>query len=395
MPEVESTRPRVLTFVSYYLPGFKAGGPVTTIQHLVEQLGAEYQFLIVTRDHDYGDPSPYQHVQVNQWSCHEDTDLFYLSGGKSLITSIYRLLTAEPHDIIYLNSFFDLKLSFIPNLIRRVCCSSSPVILAPRGEFSGGALSFKRIRKRLFILGFKLLGMSKSVTFQASSEHEKEDIRNTLNVSDDVIKIASDLPASVCSFSSRQECSGLMRVVFLSRISPMKNLKFAIQSLQQVVSPIVFNIYGPLEDQQYWQQCESLLRELPEHIEWRYCGVAQPSDVRSILAAHDLMYLPSLGENFGHVIAESISVGTSVLISDRTPWRDLESRGFGWDYDLADQHRFAEKIDNFAQLDSAQRAQIRELILDTAVEFLCTPQQIEDNRMLFECLLHSQKSSCS
>ena len=36
--------------------------------------------------------------------------------------------------------------------------------------------------------------------------------------------------------------------------------------------------------------------------------------------AHDLFVFPTLGENFGHVIYESLMCGTPVLVSDNTPW---------------------------------------------------------------------------
>ena len=46
-------RPQILCFVDYYLPGYKAGGPLRTIINMVSQLGGEFEFLIVTRDRDF------------------------------------------------------------------------------------------------------------------------------------------------------------------------------------------------------------------------------------------------------------------------------------------------------------------------------------------------------
>jgi glycosyltransferase involved in cell wall biosynthesis len=351
--------------------------------------------MIVTRNHDHGDPSPYQHVKVGHWNQHNNAKVFYLPGKKSDITSIKKQLTAERYDVIYLNSFFDLKLSFFPNLIHKFYRSNTPIILAPRGEFSDGALSLNSRRKHFFIGLFKLLGLANNVIFQASSEHEKEDIKRALMISDDQVKIASDLPTTVQKYDARGEDSGQLKVVFLSRISPMKNLQFAVKTLQLISSPTLFNIYGPREDFRYWQQCEALLNELPKNVEWQYCGIAQPPQVKPILASHDLMFLPTLGENYGHVIAESISVGTSVLISDRTPWRNLQSKGFGWDFDLENQQMFAEKIETFAQLTLSQREQVRQAILDQAANFLCTPKQIADNHKLFEDACQRKKRVCA
>jgi glycosyltransferase involved in cell wall biosynthesis len=46
------------------------------------------------------------------------------------------------------------------------------------------------------------------------------------------------------------------------------------------------------------------------------------------------MVLPTLGENYGHVIVESFSVGLPIILSKKTPWLNLESKHLGWDLDL-------------------------------------------------------------
>jgi glycosyltransferase involved in cell wall biosynthesis len=40
------------------------------------------------------------------------------------------------------------------------------------------------------------------------------------------------------------------------------------------------------------------------------------------------------GENFGHAIAEALQHGKPVIISDRTPWRNLKTANAGWDLPL-------------------------------------------------------------
>src|SRR4051812_11201747 len=50
----EAAKPCILTFSRFYLPGFRAGGPIRSISRLVECLGDEFQFRIVTADRDAG-----------------------------------------------------------------------------------------------------------------------------------------------------------------------------------------------------------------------------------------------------------------------------------------------------------------------------------------------------
>lgn len=37
-------RPVILSFASYYLPGYKAGGPIRTLENLVENFSDEFDF---------------------------------------------------------------------------------------------------------------------------------------------------------------------------------------------------------------------------------------------------------------------------------------------------------------------------------------------------------------
>ncbi len=111
-----------------------------------------------------------------------------------------------------------------------------------------------------------------------------------------------------------------LRMVFLSRISPMKNLDYLLRILKKVTRQMDVSLYGTLENAEYWAECERLIQELPSHIVVHYYGEVNPRDVHNVFAEHDVFFFPTRGENFGHVIFESLSVGTSVVLSDQTPW---------------------------------------------------------------------------
>ncbi len=48
----------ILAFIGHYLPGYKAGGPIRTLENMVDALGDEFEFRIVTSDRDLGDGDP-------------------------------------------------------------------------------------------------------------------------------------------------------------------------------------------------------------------------------------------------------------------------------------------------------------------------------------------------
>jgi glycosyltransferase involved in cell wall biosynthesis len=80
----------------------------------------------------------------------------------------------------------------------------------------------------------------------------------------------------------------------------------------------------------YWYGCERLIARLPAHARASYEGPVPNKEVGEIIAGHDLFFVPTQGENFGHVFLEALSAGVPVLTSDQAPWRDLQGDGVGW-----------------------------------------------------------------
>jgi len=174
-----------------------------------------------------------------------------------------------------------------------------------------------------------------------------------------------------------------LRVCFLSRITPMKNLDFALRVLANVRSDIVFTVYGPNEVLSYWQICERLIAALPANVQVVVGGEVNPSKVKQKLMQQDLFFLPTRGENYGHVIHEALAAGLPVLISDQTPWDEVESRAVGWALPLETVQPFAQRIDAVAgwsvekvsETSHLARVFARERAVDSAI--------LEENRSLF------------
>lgn len=385
---MQNKKPIVLTFVRYYLPGYKSGGPVRTINNMVEHLGDELDFRIITLDRDATDTRPYSDINVNAWNTVGKAHVYYASPAACSLVKLARLIRKTSHDVVYLNSFFDTFFTIRPLLARYLgLLPKRPWIIAPRGEFSKGALIIKQWKKTPFIALADQLGVYNNLIWQASSEYEVTDIRRVMNSTARKIMAALQLPANLNQTLSviakvRQPEESL-RVFFLSRISPMKNLDFALRVLANARSRVSFNIYGPVGEEAYWNYCQQLIADLPAHIDVTYQGSVDPVNVPEVMASHDLFFLPTRGENYGHVIAEALSVGTPVLIADTTPWRDLQQAGVGWDLPLDAEQPYAERIDYCAGLDAATYTEWRIRVQRFARERLNDPKIIEANRALF------------
>jgi len=398
-------KPRILTFICHYLPGYKAGGPVRTISNMVYRLSDEFEFWIVTRDRDLGDTSPYADIQPNQWQRVGGSMVYYVPPGNCTVKRIANLIADTPCDVLYLNSFFSPIFTIKPLLARRFgWLPDKPVIVAPRGEFSLGAISLNRLKylkKHVYIKIAKLFKLYDNVTWHASSEYETQDIIRVLNKNSASISVAGNIPlankihialdlpdfasvdASIDAFIPLKADGAEVRIVFISRIAPKKNLDYALRVLCKVKASVIFDIYGPAEDAHYWKNCKELMKQLPANVSVNYLGSVHPDQVTSIFRRYDLFFFPTRGENYGHVIAEALSVGTPVLLSDQTPWRDLQTDRVGWDIPLEDSDRFVSVIDEFPAMTQKERNDWRIHIMEKTRKRLINPQVVEANRELF------------
>ncbi|OPX84861.1 MAG: Glycosyl transferases group 1 [Pelotomaculum sp. PtaB.Bin104] len=388
MTLTKRNEPLVLIACDYYFPGYKGGGPIRTLANLVERLGDEFRFKIITRDRDFGDRESYPGISVNSWQNVGKAEVFYSSPQNLSLLALYRLLKAADYDVIYLNSFFSPFFTIMPLLLRQLrLIPQVPVIVAPRGEFSCGALALKGLKKRIYLKFAKMLGLYRSVIWQASSEYEEVDIHRWFgdNVS---LVVAPDLPPSVNTVGVRSSCrektAGSLKIIFISRISRMKNLDGALTMLKGLNGKVQFNIYGPLEDMDYWMKCKGVIGLLPPNIEVQYRGVAPHNQVYAVMQEHDLFFLPTLGENFGHVILEALVAGCPVLISNKTPWCGLEEKGVGWDLPLEQPEKFRTVLQKFLDMDTQTHRLLSMQAKKYGLQYLQDEKVIKQNHALFK-----------
>lgn len=384
---------KILTFIHHYLPGYKSGGPARTIANMANALG-ELQFLIVTSDRDFQDRKPYKNVSINEWNDFEKSKVFYARYricNFFMFFKFLRIIKSTQHDVIYLNSFFDPIFTLLPLLIQKfISPGSRRVIIAPRGEFSKGALSIKRWKKIPYLLITRSLRLYEDVLWQASSEDEARDIRNTLgkvarrisNAQDIVIAQNLTVETPSINIARKDSNNGVFKVIFLSRIAKMKNLSFVLKTLARLTSPVECNIYGPIQDEPYWRKCKELINLLPKHVVVHYCGGIPPAQVSEVMSEHDLFFLPTLGENFGHVIMESLAVGTPVLISDQTPWR-TDDDGACYALPLSNEMEFVKTIEHNIKLSVEQRLAVSKASIKLAKRHLTANDAISQNLKLF------------
>lgn len=388
---MESGRKQVLIFCDYYLPGYKAGGPIRTLANIVDQLGDEFHFKVITRNNDLGERKAYTGIVPDSWSRIGRAEVCHLAPSSRTFQGLRRWMRATAHDALYLNSLFSYTFSIKPLLLRRLgLIPRVPVILAPRGELSPGAVALKGFKKRLYLRVAKAFGLYRDVIWHASSDYEAADIRRWFG--DRIsVRIALDLPARAPNLNGQKsrnaKVPGHLKIIFLSRIDRKKNLEGALRILREASGRIEFDIYGPLEDQGYWAECQKIIDSLPPNITARYRGSIEHEKSLAVMMEHDLFFMPTLGENFGHVIMEALLAGCPVLISDQTPWRDLEAKGVGWDLPLSAADSFRSIIEECAQMGAEEFSRRRAAARAFALGIAQDENALRQNRHLFEFAL--------
>ncbi len=388
---------KILTSVGYYLPGYKAGGPIRTLANMLDHLGGEFEFKIVTADRDFDDTKPYPGVNIDGWNSVGNAGVFYMSPKKRSLREIKQIFCSTECDVIYLNSFFSPHFTIKPLVLRRLnLIPDKPLIIAPRGEFSPGALGLKSFKKRVYLWAAKAFGLYHGVIWQASSSHEVADIRMWFGKEVSVV-VAPNLSPMVHSADEpppkSNKSEGCLKILFLSRISRKKNLGAALKMLSGLKGQIQFDIYGPMEDKSYWAECQKIISSLPENIEVRYCGSVEHDKVGAVTRDHDIFFFPTLGENFGHVILEALCAGCPVLISDQTLWRDLKEKGVGWDLPLDQPELFREVLQRCVDMNDEEYVKWSERARVYGLQVSQDDKVVEQNRQLFHYAVGMRSNS--
>lgn len=359
---------KILILTGRYLPGHKDGGPLRTIINVTDALGDEYEFYIACLDRDHGDIAAYPDILRNEWNRVGKAKVWYVAPGGFTMELLIKL--ASQVDLIYLCSFYD-DYGYKTLQLKKKGNISCPVVLASMGVFSKGALSHKTLKKKVFINGCKLMGLFRGITWSVTSEMEAEDAKREIGKNIKYV-IAEDLPRT--NIPGYQERKEPFSVAFLSRICPQKNLLAAVKILKSVKANVQFYIYGPDQDKEYWEQCKKEMESFLPNIKWKYCGDVPSENVQSKLAQHDVFLFPTMGENYGHVIFEALSVGCIPVISDQTPWKEITKNHAGFIYSLKQLDDFSRAIDLLAQMDSVEREQIAQNAVQIAKD------KVEKNR---------------
>jgi glycosyltransferase involved in cell wall biosynthesis len=328
-----SFRPRVLICTDWFVPGFKAGGPIRSLDAVVHGLADRFDFDVLTSDRDLGDAAAYQGIEPDRWLDRgPGLRVMYLSPSARTRRRTTEVVRSTPWDCLYLNSMYSIPFTLYPLLAAKGL--GKRIVLAPRGMLHPGALKIRPLKKRGFLAAFRIAGLHRHVVFQATAAEEKSHIIRSFG-SETTVAVAPNLPSPLPpAMPPLEKRPGSLRIACVARVARNKNLKFLLERLASVQGDVTLAFYGPVEDRPYWQECLDAAARLPAGIRFDACGPVSPELLTQALARSHVFCLPTEGENFGHAIWEALAAGRPPIISDRTPWRRLKDSGAGWDLPL-------------------------------------------------------------
>ncbi|HUQ64846.1 MAG TPA: glycosyltransferase [Flavitalea sp.] len=346
-----SDRKIILLFSDWYEPGYKAGGPIQSCKNIVNTLSEEFDFRIFTSDRDLGDKEPYREIKTNAWiKLNNGASIWYASPEFLKSSNIRKIITDVNPEVVYLNSMFSSGFSLLPLWILRSIKYNGRIILAPRGMLNTSAVSRKKWKKKIFLSLFSLSRISRKIVFHATDRQEQIEIQKNFGNTAHVV-LAENIPNLNTRWHSRNKQTGQLNCVFISRIHPIKNLLYAINVVKSIAGcSVLFDIYGTVEDEKYFLKCREAVSGANPHIHINYKGPVANINIFNVLENYHVFFLPTVGENFGHVIFEALSSGCVVLISDKTPWTELEYNSAGWALPLNDNKSFIEKISQLCHM---------------------------------------------
>jgi glycosyltransferase involved in cell wall biosynthesis len=386
-------QPVILTLLDFYVPGFKGGGPSQSVAGLVRELASDFDFRVLTRDRDKGDGRPFPGIAAGAWQRFGGAEVLYVTERELSPVGVRRIIRDTPHDVLYLNSLFSPRMAVVPLLLRKArLIPVHTLVVAPRGQLHAGALAIKRAKKLSFLRTARTAHLLADANWHATSDDEAATIErffpgSRIHVAQNLVGAAGNSARLV----SRPvpKLKGSARVVFLSRIARKKNLHGALEMLRDLKGAITLHIYGPIEDESYWRRCSDVIESLPRDVCVEYCGPVEHKNVQDVLATYDVLMLPTMGENYGHVIVEALGAGCPVLISDQTPWTNLECAKAGWELPLRDRKAFTYALQRIVDMSDQELTEWRQGARSYLRQVIRKTNAVEQSRQLFASAVSS------
>ncbi len=378
-------RRKVLVFNGYYIPAKKYGGPTTSLAAIVDNCSDDYEFYIVAANHDLNETEIFPNIH-NGWNDVGKAKVLYID----LVTINYKpkkireLLNEVKPDLVWLVGILvPADKWFIAKECREL---SIPYIVSPRGEVCENTFHMKYMKKKIVSKIAQTLGVYKNAWYHATSEEERDGLIKYYGARKDRIFLVPNIAANrSVEESTITKNLGDIRIAFISRIQRKKNLLTAIKSVNLLHDgKVKFDIYGPMEEDDYWRICQEEILKSPKNVKIEYCGSLAPEEVSNTFRNYHCFLFPTLSENYGHVIVEALSVCCPIVLSrGTTPWDDIEGRA-GYTVDNQDIQEYCKVLNEIRLFDNDRFSELTTGVKKYYIEKVLSDDAVKKHKMMLQ-----------
>jgi len=333
---------RICLVSSSFYPATFYGGPISATWDLSKKLAENGHEIYVSTTNANGDKKlvvecnhfleKENHVFVKYYN-EQITNKFSLSFLFGIWSDI------KKSDIVYIQYLFHYTVLF--SLLFSVI-QKKKIIVCPRGSFSFFTLNNKLPFIKLLWLNLFIKPMADKIVWQASSYLEEMDILNKFpNANVKIINDGIDYDTFQDSIIvSRNELLNKFMGITFNEVS---NIFFSMGRLHKIkgfdVLIDAFSLF--LEKDKYakliiaggddgvGKQLKDQIQKLNLGSSVFLIGAINFENKKLLLNNCDYFILASEFESFGIVIAEALSCGKPVVISNKTPWKDIQINNCG------------------------------------------------------------------
>ena len=327
---------------SSFYPATFYGGPISATWDLSKKLAEKGIEVYVSTTNANGhkklgvERNKYLEKEVNVFVKYYNEQII----NKLSLSFIFGIWSdIKQSDVVYIQYLFHYTVLF--SLLFSVI-QQKKIIMCPRGSFSEFTLSNRfTFIKNLWLFLFIKPFINK-IVWQASSYLEESDIKKKFPVT--TVEVIND-GVDFQSFQVYQEISKIELVNRYSNSTATKvsNLFFSMGRLHKIkgfdVLIEAFHLFLKEDkdakliiaggDDGEEEQLHDQIKKLNIESSVFLIGAIDFDEKKMLLNICDYFILASEFESFGIVVAEALSCGLPVVVSNKTPWKDIEINNCG------------------------------------------------------------------
>lgn len=321
---------KVLHIVPAFYPATYWGGPILSVYELCNSLSRQndrIKLRVLTTDSagpTTKDSVPYSSVPAKYEAGYSVYFSRRLIGSEFSPMLIFRIITMSKWaDIIHVTSVYSLS-TFISLIIARL--RGKPIVWSPRGALQRWDRSTNSFIKSAWdILCNCLVDSSRSI-LHVTSKEEADASRNRIPKAKIILIPNGVTLPPVNTKVSRGD--GILRLLYIGRLHEIKGLENLFKAMKMLPDNIELSVCGN-GDASYVKGLRNLVSDLDLNSRVKFRGHITGDDKEKELFDADICIVPSYIENFGMVIVEAMAHGVPVIVSNGTPWEEINKKGCG------------------------------------------------------------------